>query len=210
MLAREESSTVVLQWGFVAAATIVLILPNPWGSLWECSHVLQGMAAGSQGAGPSKPPAASSDPSPHRPDGSKRAGDFEESASNDPEELFSANAACGVCHMSFLIESLSRTHLAAKIPCIHCHGLSAGHANDENIGATKPDIVYPRDKIDPACQKCHPKHDVPARAVVARWLERELKDAELVCTDCHGHHRIRWAAKLLDWMGSGQADRSAP
>jgi mono/diheme cytochrome c family protein len=33
-------------------------------------------------------------------------------------------------------------HLQAKVGCIDCHGISAGHANDEDIGATKPDITF--------------------------------------------------------------------
>lgn len=103
------------------------------------------------------------------------------------------NSACYVCHMTFVFEELAKTHLAEKVTCIECHGLSAAHANDENIGATKPDITYKREKIDASCQKCHETHDVAANEVVARFLERQLKDPKLVCTDCHGMHRIEHA-----------------
>ena len=103
------------------------------------------------------------------------------------------NAACYVCHMTFVFEEIARTHLAEKITCIECHGLSAAHANDEDIGATKPDIMYTRDKVDAACQKCHEDHDVPAHEVVARFIERELKASKPICTDCHGMHRIEHA-----------------
>ena len=75
-------------------------------------------------------------------------------------------------------------------------GLSAPHANDEDIGATKPDITYERDAVDAACGTCHTTHDVPARQVVARFLEgRPPAGAGPICTDCHGSHRIARAAE---------------
>jgi hypothetical protein len=106
------------------------------------------------------------------------------------------NSACYVCHMTFVRESISKTHLAAKVPCVKCHGLSAKHANDENIGATKPDRLYKRAQIDRACGECHEKHDVPAAKVVTRFAERKLPAGVApVCTDCHGSHHIDRAAK---------------
>lgn len=103
------------------------------------------------------------------------------------------NSACYVCHMTFVAEELSRTHLAEEITCIECHGLSAAHANDENIGATPPDVTYERNQVDASCEKCHKEHDVPANLVVARFLERKLKVPNPICTDCHGTHRIEHA-----------------
>jgi len=120
------------------------------------------------------------------------------------------NAACYICHTTFVFEEMARTHLAEKITCIECHGLSAAHANDEDIGATKPDISYPREKVDASCVKCHEDHDVPAREVVARYLERELKDPKAVCTDCHGMHRIERAGKELEVGGSTTTTPPAP
>jgi len=93
-----------------------------------------------------------------------------------------ANAACYVCHMTFVKEDLARTHLAAKITCVRCHGLSAGHANDEDIGATKPDVTFSRDRVPVMCLECHDKHEIAP------------EKAKLVCTDCHGKHRIEQAA----------------
>jgi hypothetical protein len=108
------------------------------------------------------------------------------------------NAACYVCHITFVQEKLARAHLKAKVGCVDCHGTSSAHANDEHIGATKPDVTYPREEIADACRKCHPNHDVPPEAVIARWVELGRKagaPAEVdrlppVCTDCHGDHRI--------------------
>ena len=102
----------------------------------------------------------------------------------------SANAACYVCHMTFIYEEFSRVHLAEKITCIECHGVSGPHANDENIGATPPDITFEREEVDASCAECHEEHDAPARKVIARWLERRLSDCSPICTDCHGMHKI--------------------
>jgi hypothetical protein len=102
-----------------------------------------------------------------------------------------ANAACYVCHVTFVKEDLSKVHLAAKVTCVQCHGLSDKHANDENIGATKPDITFKRHRIDAACVKCHETHDAPADKVIARFDERKLPSKPLpVCTECHGTHKI--------------------
>ncbi|MEK7407842.1 MAG: TIM barrel protein [Acidobacteriota bacterium] len=116
----------------------------------------------------------------------------------------SPNAACYVCHMTFVREEISKTHMAAGVGCVKCHGLSAGHANDENVGATPPDIRFKRDEIDRACGVCHPKHDAAPGKVVARFLERKMPAGALpVCTDCHGSHKIaRAGAQPL-----GAADR---
>lgn len=55
------------------------------------------------------------------------------------------NGACYVCHIPFVQEDISKIHLAKKVTCVKCHGISAAHANDEDIGATKPDHYYNRD-----------------------------------------------------------------
>lgn len=110
---------------------------------------------------------------------------------DEPDDDLPPNAACCVCHMQFVREEISRVHAEAKVPCIKCHGLSAAHANDENIGATPPDHVYQRHQVDAQCGRCHAEHNVPARDVVARWLDRKLDPQQQpVCTDCHGQHRI--------------------
>lgn len=122
----------------------------------------------------------------------------DEPAADAAEETnpLGANAACYVCHIPFVKEELSRVHLKAKVPCIECHGLSAGHANDEDIGATKPDALFQRKQVDPMCRECHETHDVPARKVVARFLQRRLSPkSPAVCTDCHGGHKIERPAE---------------
>jgi len=98
-------------------------------------------------------------------------------------DALGANAACYVCHMGFVKEQISKVHLSKDIGCIDCHGLSAPHANDENIGATPPDIVFERHEVDTMCLKCHGRHQISA-GKLARYQSYPL------CTDCHGRHRL--------------------
>ena len=102
------------------------------------------------------------------------------------------NAACFVCHANYRAEPLVGWHAGANIGCAACHGKSYAHRNDEN-NITPPDIMYPADKIDSSCRKCHAAHDVPAENVVVRWLQRypdKRHPKAIICTDCHGSHRL--------------------
>jgi hypothetical protein len=121
------------------------------------------------------------------------------------------NGACYVCHIPFVKEELAKVHLAEGISCAQCHGLSDKHANDENIGATKPDITFRRDQVDAGCEKCHTTHDAPATQVLARFGERKLSlQTSVICTDCHGHHKIDRSAEAVQLLppndGPQQAD----
>jgi len=131
----------------------------------------------------------------------RTGGDRDNSSSPTAQEQqhnpLGPNAGCYVCHMTFVLEELTRTHLDQQIGCVQCHGVSAGHANDEDIGATPPDIVVKHDEVNGFCRDCHPAHDVPAEEVVARWLQRNKQQAasqpvrqSAICTDCHGNHRL--------------------
>jgi predicted CXXCH cytochrome family protein len=107
----------------------------------------------------------------------------------DGTEVLGLNAACYVCHIPFVQEDLSRTHLQAKVVCIDCHGLSAGHANDENIGATPPDVKFERSEVDAMCLKCHKTHGISQEDLAKHKVTP-------VCTDCHGSHRITKPAAI--------------
>lgn len=123
------------------------------------------------------------------------------------------NDVCLVCHLNYEAEPLVVEHARRGIGCVRCHGDSWEHADDEGH-ETPPDIMFPPEAIDAACQKCHPTHDVAASEVLARWRERGAEKenpATAVCTDCHGRHRlesrtVRWdrtTGKLtLDHPGS--------
>jgi predicted CXXCH cytochrome family protein len=109
----------------------------------------------------------------------------------DKNNPMGPNAGCYVCHMTYVKEPMSRLHLKNKVFCIDCHGPSIAHANDEDIGATKPDIWFTRDKVDASCRKCHDDHDAAPNKVIKRYIERKLTTDSPVCTDCHGTHRIK-------------------
>lgn len=123
------------------------------------------------------------------------------------------NGACHVCHTNFQEEPLAVTHAQANVGCVRCHGQSIAHRNDE-ANITPPDKMFPAAKIDAACHKCHESHDVAAAKVIARWQARcpgKTNAKEIVCTDCHGEHRlklrtIRWnkeTGKLLSREADG-------
>ena len=105
-----------------------------------------------------------------------------------------ANAGCLVCHMTFVFDDLSKVHLENKITCAHCHGISAAHANDEEIGSTPPDKSFKREEVDSFCKRCHTTHNAPAAEVIKVWEKRKRRKGLPVCTDCHGRHRISEAA----------------
>ena len=119
----------------------------------------------------------------------------EEESDEGQLDPLGANAACYVCHMTYVKEELSTLHLKEKIDCITCHGVSAGHANDENVGATKPDITFKREQVGASCRECHADHNASPEAVIAQWIELGSPKQAPVCTDCHGKHRIEKAAE---------------
>ena len=120
--------------------------------------------------------------------------------SGEETDPLGANGACYVCHMTFVKEDLAKVHLKEKISCAKCHGLSDKHANDEHVGATKPDVVYKRQQVDASCCKCHETHDVPAKKVIARFVEAQARhlvpnlhrlSRNAQDRACHGRARLR-------------------
>ena len=117
----------------------------------------------------------------------------DEPAPKKPAGKVADNSACFVCHANYKEEPLAVQHAAKSVGCASCHGTSDAHTNDEN-NTTPPETMYPTDRIDPACGKCHRTHDAPAAEVIARWRARcatKTDPKSLVCTDCHGRHRLR-------------------
>jgi len=109
------------------------------------------------------------------------------------------NTACFCCHTNYEEESFASAHAAEDVGCIECHGKSHAHRDDED-NVTPPDLMYPPEKIAANCAKCHEEHNAPAREVIVRWQQRcpdQTDPKQLVCTDCHGEHRleirtVRW------------------
>lgn len=102
------------------------------------------------------------------------------------------NAPCYVCHVNFKQDPFVQVHSKAHIGCAKCHGESPDHIADE-ANLTPPNIMYWASKIDISCAGCHTNHNARARDVLARWQERcpdKTNPKQLVCTDCHGDHRL--------------------
>jgi formate-dependent nitrite reductase cytochrome c552 subunit len=109
------------------------------------------------------------------------------------------NSACYVCHANLEQELLVSQHAVKDVGCVKCHGDSFEHRNDEN-NTTPPQIMFPRERIDAACRECHETHDVAAAKVIATFLQKCPRGSDLqslVCTDCHGDHRL--AVRTVRW-----------
>jgi hypothetical protein len=126
---------------------------------------------------------------------------------NSPENnagkvFFVANQYCAACHYGFTDEELARTHEKAGIGCERCHGESERHRSDED-NLTPPEIMYPKEKINPTCMMCHPRAEIKQvtshNAVLAGAETVFDKETEQnYCTDCHGtDHRIN--TRTIRW-----------
>jgi hypothetical protein len=110
------------------------------------------------------------------------------------------NSACFVCHGNYEEESLATVHAKEDIGCVKCHGESLDHRGDED-NITPPEKMYAASDIEKACQECHETHDAPARKVVAMWQQKcpaRTSPGELLCTDCHGEHRLKFRTVWWD------------
>ena len=118
------------------------------------------------------------------------------------------NSGCFVCHADYEEEFLVKAHAPKGVGCIDCHGESQDHADDEDH-TTAPEIMFPANRIDRACKKCHETHKAPPAKVIQLWQVRCPKKDDpfqIVCTDCHGKHRlekrkVRWdkrSGELID------------
>jgi hypothetical protein len=120
--------------------------------------------------------------------------------------VFVANPFCRACHLDLDEEELALNHEIRGIGCERCHGESLRHRSDE-ANITPPEIMYPKERINPMCMMCHPRHDIQdvkdhrpiLEAGLSVFEEEPLrKDVKKYCTDCHGSkHRmntrtIRW------------------
>jgi len=116
-----------------------------------------------------------------------------------PKGPVADNQSCFVCHTNYQDETMAAVHADNNVGCMKCHGESIAHRNDEN-NTTPPDAMFPAAKIELNCITCHETHDAPAKKVLALWKERSAKclvPGEILCTDCHGEHRlslrsVRW------------------
>jgi len=118
-----------------------------------------------------------------------------------PVSTFVANPFCKACHLDFDEEELALYHEIWGIGCERCHGESLRHRSDE-ANLTPPEIMYPKERINPMCMMCHPRNDIRDRKDHLPILEAGLsvfeemtpsdETAKKYCTDCHGsQHRMK-------------------
>ncbi len=118
----------------------------------------------------------------------------------DPKKPRADNSACFVCHGNFQDEVMVTVHAKENIGCVKCHGFSLAHRNDED-NITAPDKMYASARIDNACRKCHEEHDASARKVIAMFQARfpgNTDPQKIVCTGCHGEHRLKVRSVFWD------------
>jgi len=100
------------------------------------------------------------------------------------------NSRCFVCHVNYMDEDIAVTHAGVGMGCAHCHGESDEHIADESWASggngTAPETMFPKPKINPFCMSCHPKEKIDAAQHQPLFANME----KMVCTDCHGKHRI--------------------
>jgi len=136
-----------------------------------------------------------------------------DSASSRPATKAEAeNPACFVCHANYSEEPLVVRHAADDVGCTKCHGTSYPHRNDENH-TTAPDHIYAAEAIAPLCKKCHDAHKIEPEKLETVRKERSDKPASdpVVCTDCHGKHRlprrsVRWDKTTGRLISTGRAN----
>ena len=122
------------------------------------------------------------------------------------------NAACFVCHANYSEEELVVRHAAADVGCTKCHGESHPHRNDENH-TTPPDRMYAVETVVPLCQQCHESAKIDPREIETVRREQSDKPASepVVCTDCHGKHRlphrtVRWDKTTGKLISAGRVN----
>lgn len=120
----------------------------------------------------------------------------DDDASADGKPL-ADNSRCHVCHVNFQQEELSLKHAKAGVGCAKCHGASDAHIADESWASggngTAPEMMYPADKINPACLSCH--KDKLDREKHKDFLAGNTK--QKLCTECHGKHKM--AVRKCKW-----------
>jgi hypothetical protein len=108
------------------------------------------------------------------------------------------NSRCHVCHLNYMEEELALDHARANIGCADCHGDCDEHIADESWASggngTPPEIMYPREKINPFCFGCHPKDKIDKMQHEGFFTGTA---EEKYCTDCHGEHRL--AERKCKW-----------
>jgi len=128
---------------------------------------------------------------------------------DQPASAFVANPFCKACHLDFDEEEMALNHEIVGIGCERCHGESLRHRSDE-ANVTPPQLMYTKERINPTCMMCHPRHEIRHVEDHGPILEAGLSvfESEEVagddehtkkyCIDCHGvHHRMK--VRTIRW-----------
>lgn len=105
------------------------------------------------------------------------------------------NMLCLVCHGNYEDEELAVAHASAGVGCVNCHGLSLAHGDDEEH-LIPPNIMYAKDKINVSCMVCHSVGTLCDKKEHEMLVGDPATD-EVVCTDCHGEHRLE--RRIRNW-----------
>jgi hypothetical protein len=104
------------------------------------------------------------------------------------------NSACYVCHLNYSRNTFAIVHSRRGVGCAKCHGESEDHCGDEDH-RTPPEKMYPKDKIDKACAKCHKEEKMKKVKDHKAYYENP---GSKLCNDCHGKkHRL--AKRKVRW-----------
>ncbi len=114
----------------------------------------------------------------------------DDEGSGEPDTPQADNSRCFVCHVNYMDEDIAVVHARANMGCKDCHGESDEHIADESWASggngTAPDTMFPKPKIVPFCMGCHPKDKIDTVQHQPLFANIET----MVCTDCHGEHRL--------------------
>jgi hypothetical protein len=114
----------------------------------------------------------------------------DEPEADQSDEPQADNSRCFVCHVNYMQEDIAVIHARADIGCAGCHGESDEHIADESWASggngTAPDTMFPKPKINPFCMGCHTKDKIDTDQHKPLFANFE----KMVCTDCHGDHRL--------------------
>jgi hypothetical protein len=117
---------------------------------------------------------------------------------NMSSESMADNSRCFVCHINYMQEDIAVNHARQGMGCANCHGESDEHIADESWASggngTAPDIMYPREKINPFCMGCHTKEKIDSEQHKPLFAS---SNNDKYCTDCHGDHRL--AERKCKW-----------
>jgi len=105
------------------------------------------------------------------------------------------NSRCHVCHINYDEEQFAVKHAKHGVGCQQCHGPSDEHCGSESHEIA-PDIIYPLDRIAPACLKCHEPKTLADQEMHTLNLIG-TPQAKKVCTECHDTHRL--ARRTVRW-----------